>query len=186
MKKTIFVLYDVCPAAETSLVYKNINLASWWGSFTSTYKNLFTGGDFPWKFLTQLKTRDYFQMTKINKLIVCTHPLITSLQFICHNSILILTFCTVIFKPVILKNRRKLRYLAFQQTWCICFWASLFKAPSFSVRSSRANANCMGGHLGFICTLYRGEGRETRHPNPSSAPSVDLDDHWGERSKEGL
>ena len=108
-------------------------------------------------------------MTKINKLIVCTHPLITSLQFICHNSILILTFCTVIFKPVILKNRRKLRYLAFQQTWCICFWASLFKAPSFSVRSSRANANCMGGHLGFICTLYRGEGRETRHHNPSCA-----------------
>ena len=143
-------------------------------------------GVFPWKFLTLLKTRDYFQMTKINKLIVRTHPLITSLQFICHNSILILTFCTVIFKPVILKNRRKLKYLAFQQTWCICFWASLFKAPSFSVRSSRANANCMGGHLGFICTLYRGEGRETRHPNPSSAPSVDLDDLWGERSKEGL
>ena len=52
----------------------------------------------------------------------------TSMKFmiIFHNSILILTLCTVIFKPVILKNRRKLRQLAFQQTWRIFFRTGLF------------------------------------------------------------
>ena len=115
-------------------------------------------------------------MTKINKLIVCTHPLITSLQFICHNSILILTFCTVIFKPVILKNRRKLRYLAFQQTWCICFWASLFKAPNFSVRSSRANAYCMGAILVSYVSCIEGRGGRrfipTRPPPPQQISTI--------------
>ena len=52
-KKSTFSMMSVCPA-ETSLVCKNINLASWWGSFTSTYKNRFIGG-FPLKILKTIK-----------------------------------------------------------------------------------------------------------------------------------
>ena len=50
----VFFLYDVCPA-ETSLVCRNINLASWWGNFTSkTYIGEYIG-EFALKILNTIK-----------------------------------------------------------------------------------------------------------------------------------